>query len=85
MTLRSVPPIADASEGLSVFGELEPVVLRPQHVRKRAAVVVLRHRGVERRQLVVLGGVDRLHYLLDRAIEHVGRLVKGRRTTQLDR
>ena len=39
---------------------------------------------VERRQLVVLAGVDRLDCLLDGAAERVRELVKGRGTTQLD-
>ena len=66
-----------ARERLSVFGKFEPVILAPQHVRQRRALfVVLGGGGVERRQLVVLAGIDRLDRLLDRALERVGELVE---------
>ena len=54
----------------------------PQHVCKSAVIfAVLRDGRVERGQLVVLAGVDRLNCLLDRASERVGELDDGRRTT----
>ncbi len=82
LQLREHGPVG--RERVSLFGKLEPVVLATQHLRERAALFVLVcDRGVERRELVILGGLDCLYCLLNRAVHRVGEFVHGRGTPEL--
>ena len=54
----------------------------PRDLQERAPVFAIVHdRGVQRRRVVVAGSVDRLHGLLDRAVDRGGELVQGGRAS----